>query len=531
MYSEETNTAKDLAPIVLFVYNRPDHTEQTIEALKKNLLAQDSELFIFSDGAKAGSEEKVAEVRNYIKTINGFKKVEIIESETNKGLAASVIAGVTKIVNEYGKIIVLEDDLITSPYFLKYMNDSLNIYKDDERVACITGYTYPIENLPETFFIKGADCWSWATWKRAWNVFNPDAKDLLKQFSSKQKREFDFNNTYPFLQMLKDHIDGHVNSWAIRWNASAFLKDMLCLYPGQALAKNIGLDSSGTHDDGEFQGLNVEIWNKPISEQKLPIEENAECRKQFENFFKKTFKNKNTFFLTRTKRGNKRHITLLGHIKFSYEKKDPKIIALAKDKQSLNPKKFPICMTKKEKSLLLKYLKKSKNLLEFGAGGSTFLTTLYSDAKLISVESDANWIKFISEWKILQNAIESGKLTFHHIDIGAIGDWGYPANESKKDSWSNYSTEIFNIIDKNIIDTVFIDGRFRVACTASTILNVKTETTILIHDFWTRPEYHVVLEFLETIAKVDNLGIFKIKENIDKNKLKNLFEEYKLNSD
>src|SRR5574344_87566 len=195
------------APVVLFCYNRLDCLKQTVEALLKNDLAKESELYIFSDGAKKGQEEKVKNVRDYIHSISGFKNIIIEENPINKGLANSIIEGVTKIVNKYEKVIVLEDDIIVSSYFLEFMNKSLKMYEKEEDVVCITGYVYPLENknLPKTFFIKGADCWSWATWKRAWNLFNPDGKYLFNEVVSiKLGDEFTFNNSYPFMRMLKD---------------------------------------------------------------------------------------------------------------------------------------------------------------------------------------------------------------------------------------------------------------------------------------------------------------------------------------
>lgn len=172
-----------LAPIVIFVYNRIWHIQQTIESLKENKFAEESEFFIFSDGPKNEKElESIQTVRRFIKKINGFKKTEIIEREKNYGLANNIIDGVTTIVNQYGKIIVLEDDMLTSPYFLKFMNESLDMYENEERVASIHGYIYPIkETLPSTYFIRGADCWGWATWKRAWDLFELDEKKLLDE--------------------------------------------------------------------------------------------------------------------------------------------------------------------------------------------------------------------------------------------------------------------------------------------------------------------------------------------------------------
>lgn len=280
------NSTSTLAPIVLFVYNRPWHTQQTIEALQKNELASESEVFIFSDAAKnEQSTKKVIEVRNYIKKITGFKKITIIERDTNWGLANSIIDGVTKIVNEYGKIIVLEDDLETSPYFLKFMNESLNIYQFDEKVACIHGYIYPIENLPETFFIRGADCWGWATWKRGWEIFESDGQQLLNEVKRKNlQKEADFDNSYGYTKMLQEQIKGKNSSWAVRWYFSAFLKEMLCLYPGKSYVQNIGNDNSGTHcsitDDYQI------IFPDRYHLEKISVVEDQKSRKKMEHFFK-----------------------------------------------------------------------------------------------------------------------------------------------------------------------------------------------------------------------------------------------------
>ncbi|MDD3597486.1 glycosyltransferase [Sulfuricurvum sp.] len=273
------------SPIVLFVYNRPWHTQQTIEALQKNDFASESDLFIFSDAEKdERSFKKVKEVRNYIKRIDGFKKITIIERETNWGLANSIIDGVTKIVNEYGKIIVLEDDLVTSPYFLKFMNETLEMYQNEEKVACVHGYIYPIENLPETFFIRGADCWGWATWKRGWDIFESDGQKLLSEVTRRGlQKEADFDNNYGYTKMLLDQINGKNNSWAVRWYFSAFLKEMLCLYPGKSFVQNIGNDASGTHcsSTNDYQIALSKRYNL----EKIPVIENQKSREKMEHFF------------------------------------------------------------------------------------------------------------------------------------------------------------------------------------------------------------------------------------------------------
>lgn len=281
----------NLAPIVVFTYNRPRHTQETIEALKKNIYANESELFIFSDGGKdEDSWQQVEQVRKYLKTINGFKKVAIIESSFNKGLANSIIFGANKMFEDFERIIVLEDDILTSKYFLKYMNEALDMYQNENQVACISAYTYPIKNWEETFFIKGIDCQGWATWKRGWDLFEKDGQKLLDEIKSKHlEKEFNFNNSYPFLQMLQDQIDGRNSSWAVRWLASAFLNDKLCLYPAKSLVHNIGFDNSGVHCiNAENSPLITQIYNTPISLQKIEIKENKKMRKYFEKFFRKS---------------------------------------------------------------------------------------------------------------------------------------------------------------------------------------------------------------------------------------------------
>lgn len=284
MTQTDNSKLDGLAPIVLFTYNRPRHLRQTVEALQKNELANDSELFIFSDGPKPGAEEKVKEVREYIKTIDGFKKVTIIEREKNWGLANSIIDGVTKIVNEYGKTIVLEDDLLTSPYFLRFMNEALEMYKDEPKVASIHGYIYPIDGLPETFFIRGADCWGWATWKNKWVIFEKDGKKLLDEVKKRNlQKEADFNGSYGFTQMLEDQIKGKNNSWAVRWYFSAFLRDMLTLYPGQSYVQNIGMNSEGTHCKVETNVFDV-VLNQSFALSKIEPKEDLESRAKIENF-------------------------------------------------------------------------------------------------------------------------------------------------------------------------------------------------------------------------------------------------------
>ena len=255
-----------LAPIVLFVYNRPDHTLQTLKALQKNYLADKSTLFIYSDGPKNNALdidiENISKVRKIIKDQKWCRDVIIIESKINKGLANSVIEGVSEIVNKFGKVIVLEDDLITSKEFLKYVNNALEIYSNEEKVYGIAGYTIQ-NNLigKETFFLPISSSWGWATWKRAWKDFETNGLKLLNAIE-KHKNEFDFGG-YEYFKMLEDQVNNKNSSWAIRFYASVFLKKGLFLFPDYTFIKNIGFDNSGTHcNDVEFD-QNI-LFDKPL---------------------------------------------------------------------------------------------------------------------------------------------------------------------------------------------------------------------------------------------------------------------------
>jgi hypothetical protein len=278
------------APIALFVFNRQWHTQQTIEALRNNELAAKSELFIFSDGPRYRSDKgKVQSVRQYLKTVSGFKNMAIFERTENLGLGPSIIDGVTELINRYGRVVVLEDDMVTSPYFLRFMNDALDFYNDEERVISIHGYIYPMkEQLPETFFLKGADCWGWATWKRGWDLFETNGKKLLDELKARKlTREFDFNGSYSYTRMLANHVRGKNNSWAIRWYASAFLKDKLTLYPGISLVKNIGMDASGTHCIPTDM-FKADLSDRPIRIERIPVEENSASKIEFAAFLKRS---------------------------------------------------------------------------------------------------------------------------------------------------------------------------------------------------------------------------------------------------
>ncbi|MCK9160708.1 MAG: glycosyltransferase [Bacteroidaceae bacterium] len=297
------------APILLFVYNRPAHLQQAIKSLLLNDEAIDSLLFIYSDAAKDEDDlSNVEEVRQYIHTIKGFASVTIIERENNWGLAQNIIDGVTTQVSRFGRVIVLEDDLILAPYFLRFMNDALETYKDEPKVGHIQACDFTLApNLPDTFLIKWTGSWGWATWDRAWKYFNPDGKVLLKELTRRKlTRTFDFNGSYPFTRMLRRQVEGKNNSWAIRWNASLFLNDILSLNVGKSLVKNNGFDGSGTNCGGG--GLyDSSLWVKPLPIIKaFPIKENDIARRALAAYYERSncFRAKVIRRIKRTLRGD-----------------------------------------------------------------------------------------------------------------------------------------------------------------------------------------------------------------------------------
>jgi hypothetical protein len=277
------------APIVLFTYDRLDHTRRTIDALLENHSVQNHDLIIFSDAPSSPNRaQNVNDVRKYLLTISGFRSITIKNRLLNFGLAKSIIDGVSSALVEFDCVIVLEDDLVTSPYFLTFMNDSLQKYANDERVISIHGYVYPVkESLPEAFFLRGADCWGWATWRRGWNLFNIDGKSMLNELNAlKLTSQFNFNNSYLYSKMLQAQIQKRNDSWAILWYASAFLADKLTLYPGISLVHNIGNDDSGTHCEST-DSHDVILSKTPIDLSKVVVCESDMSRKAFENFFRK----------------------------------------------------------------------------------------------------------------------------------------------------------------------------------------------------------------------------------------------------
>jgi hypothetical protein len=276
------------APIAVFAYARPDHLARTMEALRRNPEAAASVLYVFCDAAKNPAvQASVDAVRNFVRGIDGFAKVDVVLRETNFGLARNITGGVTQVLQEHPDVIVVEDDVLVAPHFLRFMNDALDVYRDEPRVGSATGYCYPVDRpLPETFFIKGADCWGWATWRDRWAVYNPNGTQLLQELQARGlESRFNLDGTMGFSSMLEAQIAGKNDSWAVRWHASCFLRDMLILYPGRSLVENIGNDGSGTHVTAKDTTYDVEMGTEPIKVGSIAIGESKVGRAAFCDFF------------------------------------------------------------------------------------------------------------------------------------------------------------------------------------------------------------------------------------------------------
>lgn len=244
-----------LAPVVLFVYNRPDHTRATLDALARNSLAPVSDLIIFSDAPKDQAAVPAVEaVRQLVAGASGFASVRVVERDKNLGLAKSVISGVTEIVSARGRVIVLEDDLVTTPQFLQYMNDALDRYENDPKAFSVGGYQFPEQKMAippsyghDTYASYRCCSWGWATWLDRWNGIDWDMR-YFDAFMADPDQQARFNRGGPDMtKTLQDQKEGKVNSWAIRFCHAHFAADMRCIYPVKSLVNNIGLDGSGVH--------------------------------------------------------------------------------------------------------------------------------------------------------------------------------------------------------------------------------------------------------------------------------------------
>jgi hypothetical protein len=264
------------APVALFVHARPDHMSRTLDALAANPGASETDLFIFADAARNEREQAAVEaVRVRARAASGFRSVEVVERPHNYGLARSITQGVSQIVNRYGRVIVVEDDVVTGPNFLAFMNEGLDRYADDKKVWHINGWTYPVELASDDspFFTSIVECWGWATWADRWRHYRKDPAGLLARWPKSRVERFNVGGGYDYWRDIRRNRDGVVNTWAVFWYATIFEQGGLCLSPARSHVVNIGIDGSGANSGSldiyarvEAAGTMPAIWPSEVAE-------------------------------------------------------------------------------------------------------------------------------------------------------------------------------------------------------------------------------------------------------------------------
>lgn len=287
------------SPVIAFVYSRPEHTKKMLSALRRNNLADCTDLIIYSDGAKTVKDEPgVRAVREYINSLTGFNSITIIEREKNVGLAQSIIQGVTETIEKYGRVIVLEDDIETSPYFLKYMNDALNMYAEVRNIASISGSSYPVNmknSADSTYLLRIPLCWGWATWEDRWKMFKKDIK-AVSYIDKKTQKYINFDGAFDFFEQATLNSKGKLNTWFIFWYITLASNKWLTLFPSTIMAKNIGHDGSGENCNGNDLYKGIVISEEPLE---LIQKENLIESKDFYLAHIKYFKNSRRNLLVR----------------------------------------------------------------------------------------------------------------------------------------------------------------------------------------------------------------------------------------
>lgn len=270
-----------LAPIVIFSYNRPKHLQRTLNALKLNKLSRESEIYLFSDGPKNKNKtelKRISSVQKIIKNLDGFKKKYFFFHKKNIGLKKNILDGVSQILKKKSNIIVLEDDIIVSKYFLEYMNTSLRLYEYKKKVWHISGWNYNLKindiklKDENTFFVKNMNCWGWATWSDRWKKIITDPNFFIKRFNNKNIYDFDLSNSLNNWSQLIRNKKKKLNTWGVFWNATIFYYRGVCLNPVKSLTKNIGFDGSGVNslkqkiDKNKISNVASFIYEKKIKE-------------------------------------------------------------------------------------------------------------------------------------------------------------------------------------------------------------------------------------------------------------------------
>lgn len=281
----------NLSPIILFVFNRPEHAEKTLNTLKRNVLSRESELYVFSDGPRSARDiEGTEKVRGIIDKLDGFKKITIIKKQMNLGLARSIISGVTDVISHYGKVIVVEDDLELSPYFLDYMNEALSRHEKSPRVFSIGGYSPPIET-PKSYkkdsYLSYRCCtWGWATWKDRWDKVDWEVKDYNDFIKDSESIKLFNRGGEDMSQILRLQMEGEIDSWGIRWDYAHFRNNAYCFRPVRPLVNSFGNDGSGVHcASTDKYGVIINQNENFLFPDANKLEVNEEFNRRFATFY------------------------------------------------------------------------------------------------------------------------------------------------------------------------------------------------------------------------------------------------------
>ena len=300
----------NFAPVVVFTFNRPSHLKRCVDSLLLNKESELTDFWFFVDGPRNSVDKtKIDEIIQILNEYRNVINLRIINSEKNLGLAKSIITGLNTVFEKSARVIIIEDDLVASPYFLEYCNFGLDKYEIDQRIASLHGFSYGF-NEPEKnpYFLRGADCWGWATWKDRWQLFEADSNKLISQIrGNRLKRKFDLDGVYPYFNMLIRQSRGEVNSWAIRWHASMFLANKLTLYPNQTLINNDGADGSGTHA-GQSKSFNSKLADRPIDFLNIEVKESKRARRKLKRFLRKHYSIRHKYSPLRIGYGLKRRL-------------------------------------------------------------------------------------------------------------------------------------------------------------------------------------------------------------------------------
>ena len=281
----------DKTPLLIFAYNRPEHLKKCLNAVISMENLENFQIYLKVDGPKNDNDrQKVFETRLVIEDFSKNQNSIVEYSLVNKGLSSSIIGGVTKLFETHERLVVLEDDLIPSRYFLDYMHEGLDKYAQEKRVASIHGYLPMLNETPKApYFRRGADCWGWGTWSDRWNLVEWNSRELISELNSRNlNRKFNLNNSYCFSCMLQRQAKGEIDSWAIRWHASMFLQNRLTLYPDKSLIKNIGFDGTGSHA-GRNEFYTTDLSESKVTIPNLEIIESSSDIRKLARSYRKTF--------------------------------------------------------------------------------------------------------------------------------------------------------------------------------------------------------------------------------------------------